>query len=447
MFNGKKGNAQSTEEVQVQDTELITEVDDNIMEVDEDFGDFGAMGVIFNAEDDVAYIDDESFSGIIDDDGTFEVETGEVDEQGQKIKKRVKVKRVRRRKKDDDITIGLMRDENFGELIPYIKDINVTDINWNGRQLWIDDITKGRYRSDIVLSKDFVDTFCIRISNVVSKAFNKYSPRLEAETDELRVTVVHESVSHTGTAISIRKTPAIKRINFMEAIKNGDYCSEVVANLMSNAVKARMNILVIGLPGVGKTELVKYLTNYIFPRDRAITIEDTLEIHYADINPDKDCMELKVDDRFTYTDAIKVSLRLLPQWILLSEARSSEVKYLIEAASTGSKCITTLHADDVRKVPDRILNMIGTLVDRESVLNSIYSFFDMGILIGKKEDDKTGKIDRWIEQVCLYTRENEENKTVMLVDNSELLDFKLSKDVLRKFELAGIADPTKYTFI
>ena len=56
-----------------------------------------------------------------------------------------------------------------------------------------------------------------------------------------------------------------------------------------------MNMMMCGLPGTGKTELLKFLTGYIPDNERAITIEDNLEIHYSEINPGKDCVEMKVD--------------------------------------------------------------------------------------------------------------------------------------------------------
>lgn len=321
---------------------------------------------------------------------------------------------------EEEINIGFMKPENYGVLLPYVEDINVTDINWNGRQLWVDDLTRGRYVSDIILNDEFVDTFATRVSNVASKPFNKYTPKLEAETEELRVSILHNSISMTGTCISIRKTPAVKRINFRETIESGDYCSVEIANIMSNAVKAKMNIVVCGLTGSGKTELVKYLTGYIFPHDRAITIEDTLEIHYADINPTKDCLSLKVNDTtFTYTDAIKASLRQLPQWIILSEARSIEVKYLLESLSTGAKCLTTIHTDDVRKLPDRIHNMLGKEIYDDRIENEVYSFIDMAILINKKitYNDELGhdEIKRYIDQVAIFDRDDKGNNTCNLI--------------------------------
>ena len=433
------------EQVNEEDAVITEIVDEEAITLDEiDEQSLGTLGVEFDAEEGVILIDDEeTFTGLVDENGMFEIETKKKDAEGKRIKKKVKARRKH------NYSIGIMKEENYGPLLPFIRDINVTDINWNGTQLWIDDITKGRYLADIVLDKDFVDTFAIRVSNVVSKGFNKYSAKLEAETEELRITVIHESVAHTGKAISIRKTPAVKRINFMDSIKNGEYCSVEVANLMSNAVKAHNNIVIVGLPGVGKTELVKFLTNYIRDYERAITIEDTLELHYKEINPEKDCLELKVNDTtFDYTAAIKASLRLLPQWILLSEARSREVKSLLEAMSTGAKCLTTLHTDDVRTIPERVMNMMGQVENRESELNNVYTFFDIGILIDKIQDEKTGKITRWVSQLCYFERTDDgENKCVMLVEDGKLTGNTFSDKFLKRFHKVGIADPFKYTYL
>lgn len=438
------------EEYDEDDTERVT----LCTVVDEDFGtlefDFSKTEGVVNIKNDVVEVDDEVFDGLVDAEGYIVAESSAVDKEGNtvNVKKKFKAKRVRKKKKGIESLIGVMREESFGDLLPFVKDTDITDINWNGDQLWLDDVNKGRYLSDVVLTKNFVEGFSIRVSDVVSKNFNKYKPVLEAETDELRLTVLHESVSGTGRAISIRKTPAIKRITYEESIKKGNYCSEEVASLLSNTVKAKMNIIVCGLPGVGKTELVKYLTNYILPRDRAITVEDTFEIRYRKINPDKDCLEMKVTNDFTYTDAIKAALRLLPQWILLSEARSKEVQYLLESVSTGAKCMTTLHTDDVRKIPDRILNMIGEVAsnNKDSIENQIYSFFDLGILVDKKQTED-GSIVRFISQVCMFSREGNDNKCIMLVDEGKLTGEKLTDAMLKKYTSKGIKDPYEYQFI
>ena len=105
------------------------------------------------------------------------------------------------------------------------------------------------------------------------------------------------------------------------------YCSREVLLFLRNCMEAKLNMVFCGCPGAGKTELLKFLTQFIPKHEKVMTIEDNLEIHYRDINPGANCVELKVDEEFfSYTKAIKSALRQNPQWVLLSEARSTEVK-------------------------------------------------------------------------------------------------------------------------
>jgi pilus assembly protein CpaF len=194
-----------------------------------------------------------------------------------------------------------------------------------------------------------------------------------------------------------------------------------------------MNFVFCGEPGVGKTEGIKFFSQYISESERVITIEDTPELHYREINPDKDCVELMVSEGFGYTKAIKTSLRQNPKWLMLSEARSVEVKYLLESLSTGIRGFTTIHTDDVRKIPDRILNMLESRMDADRMENDIYMFIDVGILIRKKQMED-GKVHRYIDQVCFFYREDGKNKTFPAVLNGKLVEKNLPNPVLEKFE-------------
>ncbi|MDR1700850.1 MAG: CpaF/VirB11 family protein [Lachnoclostridium sp.] len=337
----------------------------------------------------------------------------------------------------------LLNREDYGLLYSYIIDENVTDINWNGSQLWIDDLTKGRFVASETLSEDFVNRFTSLLASVVSVPFNKMSPVLEAETEELRLSIVHPSVAHSGSTISLRKIPAVRRLTQKDMIDSG-YCSEKIGNFLKNCVKAHCNAAICGMPGAGKTELLKYMTKFIPSSERVITIEDTLEIHYQKINPGKDCVEMKVAERFTYTDAIKACLRQLPKWIILSEARSTEVRYLLESLSTGTYGMTTLHTDDVRNIPDRIKNMAEGYLDADRIVNDTYRFINVGVLV-KSKIKKDGKIVRKIDQIGIFDRfgtdsRNVRNKTEMIVLNGNVVKFTLPINMKRRFEEVGIKD-------
>ena len=334
--------------------------------------------------------------------------------------------------------------EYFGPLWDFISCNEITDIDYNGREIWLTDIYNERFRAsqefvDKNMTQGFVEQFTSRIANVVSQQFNKRNPELEAETSELRVTILHESVAKSGRSISIRKTPPLIRLTAASAIRE-DFCSKEMLAVLINCVLTQMNITFCGMPGIGKTECLKFFSQFVPPNQRVITIEDTMEIRYSETNPGKDCIEMKVsEDTFGYADAIKSSLRLNPKWIMLSEARSKEVKYLLESWSTGVRGMTTLHTDDVRNIPDRILNMLENRLDADRTENDIYQALDVGILIrkGRKEN---GASYRYIDQMCFFIRDKGVNSIVMAVSDGKFILDKLPEPIERKFKRAGIED-------
>lgn len=321
---------------------------------------------------------------------------------------------------------------HFGPLWAYVENDEITDIDYNGRDLWITNTANERIKiEEHGVTREFIEKFSHYIANNVSKPFNKVENLLEADTDTLRISIVHESSAISGRSVCIRKTLPTVRMTRESMLKDG-YCNQEILELLINCVKARMNFVFCGEPGVGKTEGIKFFSRYIPGKERVITIEDTPELHYREINPDKDCVELMVSEGFSYTKAIKTSLRQNPKWLMLSEARSVEVKYLLESLSTGIRGFTTIHTDDVRKIPDRILNMLASRTDADRMENDIYMFIDVGILIRKKQMED-GKVRRYIDQVCFFYREDGKNMTFPVVLNGDLQSKSLPKPVWEKF--------------
>lgn len=332
-----------------------------------------------------------------------------------------------------------LTEEEFGPFYPFIQDKNVTDIDFNGKALWVADLKKGRYRAKTSVTEEFVERFTHRIANRVNKPFNRANNVLEAETNELRISIVHESAAVSGRSICIRKSlPKVRHT--VESMLDSNYCSIEVLSLLINCVKAKMNFAFCGEPGVGKTECAKFFSRFIPPNQRAITIEDNLEMHFHEINPENDCVELQVSKELSYTDAIKLCLRQNPKWIILSEARSTEVQYLLEQWSTGVYGFTTLHLDDLRNLPDRIMNMIGRSRDADRLENYIYEFISVGVLIRQYENDQ-GMLERYIDQMCFYDRLNGRNHIYMLVEDGKLVSKNIPKDILKRMLRAGISEP------
>lgn len=341
----------------------------------------------------------------------------------------------------DKLEIGIrMEADYFGPLWRYVKNEHITDIDYNGSQLWITDVGNERYLvENSGITDKFVEQFSHRIANEVSKPFNKKCNLLEAETDTLRISIVHESVAISGRSICIRKSLPSIRMKVKQMVEE-EYCSLPVIELLANCVAARMNFVFCGEPGAGKTECAKFFSQFIPAQERVITIEDNPEWHYSRINPGKDCVELRISSEFDYTKAIKTCLRQNPSWIMLSEARSTEVKSLLECWSTGIRGFTTLHTDDVQKIPDRILNMMESRLDADRMENDVYSYVDVGILLRKKLRDD-GRVYRYMDQVCFFLRENSKNMVHMQVLDGNLLVKELPERMVYRMMRAGIRDP------
>lgn len=333
--------------------------------------------------------------------------------------------------------------EAFGPLYPYIANPNITDIDFNGKELWIVTTDNRRCKIDAAKEKitpSFLEQFTGRIANEVSCGFNQMENVLEAETDTLRITIVHESVALSGRSFSIRKSLPAVRFSPKEAVEK-EYCSAEILRLLVNCVLAKMNFVFCGEPAAGKTECAKFFSQFIPANEKVITIEDNPEWHYREINPGKDCVELKINSRLDYGKAIKTCLRLNPNWLMLSEVRSREAKSLIECWSTGVKGFTTIHTDDVRNIPDRLLNMMENRLDAERLVNDIYSFVDVGILIRKKENLLSGKVRRYIDQICFFYRKKEDNRIVLVAQDGILQQGILPEEILDRFRREGIFEP------
>lgn len=329
----------------------------------------------------------------------------------------------------------------FGPLWEYIKDDDITDVDFNGTDLWITDAKNRRKKiENHGITPRFVNQFSQRVANQVSKPFNKANNLLEAETDTLRISILHESAAVSGRSICLRKSLPKVRISAKSIIAD-DYMPRAIMNLLVNCIRAKMNFVIGGEPAAGKTELAKFLTQFISDEQRVITIEDSPEWHFHEINPTHDCVEMRVNDEFPYPKAIKTCLRQNPKWIMLSEARSVEAKFLIESWSTGVNGVTTIHTDDIRKIPSRLLNMMANREDADRLENDIYDFVNVAMLVRKKQM-LDGTMRRYVDQMgFLYRDEHGENHIQMLVKNGEMINDELPHDIAYRLERADIARP------
>ncbi|NLW15846.1 MAG: CpaF family protein [Erysipelothrix sp.] len=301
----------------------------------------------------------------------------------------------------------------FSIFEPYISDELVTDLNYNGKDLWIDHLEKGRFIVESFLSEKQVFQTCIRFSNLVNEHFNLQTPILEADYEDIRVSILHPSVSGK-LSVSLRKTPTRLRLNEKKLLKE-NYITESALQFLIDCVCSNLNIMVSGLPGAGKTELIKFLTQYIDPKSRVISIEDSRELHYEKIHPERDSVSLKVSEEFTYDMAIKASMRQRPNWLLVSEVRGSEVEDLLKSISTGTHLLSTIHSRSAYDIPKRMLYMMQN-IDRssETFLKQLNDAIDIGVHI-EHIVNETGVL-RFVREIVKF-----EKDTVKLIYHHETL--------------------------
>ena len=240
---------------------------------------------------------------------------------------------------------NLFDELDFGPLNEFLKDDNITDISYsNGGQVWLKTLDKGVYRVDRPeINNALMEKLAFQCSNVMGKTFNMAHPFLDAESAELRMNFIHESIATNGIACVIRKTPAKIRLNKNKLI-NEKYCTIQIHDFLMKCVEGHCNILVAGETGSGKTELVKYLASHTKENEKIITIEDTLELHLDKIYPNRDIVAMKTNNIASYSDVLVTCMRQNPKWILLSEVRSAEAVMAVRnSISSGHNILSTIH--------------------------------------------------------------------------------------------------------
>ena len=154
-------------------------------------------------------------------------------------------------------------------------------------------LDKGVYQVDRPeINNALMEKLAFQCANVMGKTFNMAHPMLDAESAELRLNFIHDSIATNGIACVIRKTPAKIRLN-KEKLLNEKYVTASIHEFLMKCVEGHANIIVSGETGSGKTELVKYLASHIKENEKIITIEDTLELHLDRIFPHRDIVALK----------------------------------------------------------------------------------------------------------------------------------------------------------
>ena len=303
---------------------------------------------------------------------------------------------------------------DFGPFRSLLDDDDITDISYdNNGQIWIRSLTQGSMRVEIEgATPEFVEKLAFQCSNVMGTTFNNAKPFLDAESAELRMNFVHQSIATNGIALVIRKTPAKIRLDKDKLLKE-DYFTEAIHDFLIKCVEGHCNIMVAGETGSGKTEFVKYLASHTITNEKIITIEDTLELHLDKIYPQRDIVAMKTNNVASYSDVLVTCMRQNPKWILLSEVRSAEaVSAVRNSISSGHNILSTIHADKASAIPYRLYSLMETDLDVHQFLTTIYRYIQLGVHIKAFYSKEYGKFHRELDEVCeFYVDENNEPKS------------------------------------
>ena len=293
---------------------------------------------------------------------------------------------------------------DFGPFRSLLDNDDITDISYdNNGQIWVRSLTQGSMRVEIEgATPDFVEKLAFQCSNVMGTTFNNAKPFLDAESAELRMNFVHQSIATNGIALVIRKTPAKIRLEKEKLLKE-DYFTPAIHDLLIKCVQGHCNIMVAGETGSGKTEFVKYLASHTITSEKIITIEDTLELHLDKIYPQRDIVSMKTNNVASYSDVLVTCMRQNPKWILLSEVRSAEaVSAVRNSISSGHNILSTIHADKASAIPYRLYSLMETDLDVNQFLNTIYRYIQMGVHIKAFYSKQYGKFHRELDEVCEF---------------------------------------------
>lgn len=300
---------------------------------------------------------------------------------------------------------------DFGPFRSLLDNDDITDISYdNGGQIWIRSLSQGSMRVEVEgATTEFIEKLAFQCANVMGTTFNNAKPFLDAESSELRLNFVHQSIATNGIALVIRKTPAKIRLN-KETLLKEDYFNEEIHNFLIKAVQAHCNILVAGETGSGKTEFVKYLASHTKTDEKIITIEDTLELHLDKIFPQRDIVSMKTNNVASYTDVLVTCMRQNPKWILLAEVRSAEgVSAVRNSISSGHNILSTIHADKASAIPYRLYSLMETDLDVNQFLNTIYRYVQLGVHIKAFYSKEYGKFHRELDEVVEFYVDEEDN--------------------------------------
>jgi pilus assembly protein CpaF len=288
-----------------------------------------------------------------------------------------------------------IRDEllGYGPLETLLKDQNINDILVNGfNQVYVE--RKGKLELTPIRFTDNAHLLKIieKIASGVGRRVDESCPMVDARLpDGSRVNAIIPPLSLDGPALSIRKF-AKDPIRVQHLIEFGAITPEV-AQVLEGMVKARLNVLISGGTGTGKTTFLNVLSSFIPYDERIITIEDSAELQLQQehvVRLETRPPNLEGMGEITQRDLVRNALRMRPERIILGEVRQGEALDMLQAMNTGHDgSLATIHANSPRDALTRLetmVSMAGLNIPDRAIRHQVSSAIDVVIQLARLSD-------------------------------------------------------------
>ncbi len=283
--------------------------------------------------------------------------------------------------------------KGLGPLETLLQDDSVNDILVNGpQQIFVE--RDGKLMLSDVTFKDEKHLLRIidKIVSAVGRRVDESNPYVDARlADGSRFNAMVPPIAVDGSLVSIRKFKKDK-LSIDELVKFGAFTEEMAAYLQA-AVSTRLNIIVSGGTGSGKTTSLNALSSFIDDAERILTIEDTAELQLQQTHVGR--MESRPANvegkgRVSQRDCLKNALRMRPDRIIVGETRGEEVIDMLQAMNTGHDgSMTTIHANSARDAVSRLENMVamaGLEMPIKAIRSQVASAVNLIVQVSRLQD-------------------------------------------------------------